>query len=308
MITNIINLIVGLILLIYFSNLFVDSAVSIANSFKVPKMVIALTIAAFCTCTPELAISFTSISSGNYDVTIANVVGSSIVNVLLIVGIAGIVNPISIKSMTVRRELPLLFLTTSVFVILFSDGILSRMDSLILILFFVMFCLYLMRLVKNFTKVEEEVPKYGKFKSLFLIVLSLGLIMYGSDMVVDSTTYLAEYFDISTKIITMTVVVIGTSLPELTITVTSALKNEFDMTVGNIIGTNIFNICVVLGLPTLIFGNVYTNSFNFVDLFVVIMAALLFFLLGKSDRKITRREGILMVLIFISYYIYLFVA
>lgn len=306
MIINILLLIIGLVTLVYFSNLFVDSASSIANNFKVPKMIIALTIASFCTCAPELFISFNSVSSAQYDITVSNVIGSLIVNILLIIGIASIIKPIKIKSSTVKKELPLLIVTTAVFSFLFLDGTLSRIDALILLFLFFIFCIYLIKLIKRFKKIEEEEPKYSKKTSLLLAFVSLLFIVLASDLVVDITTLLAHTFNISEKLITMTVIAIGTSLPELTITVSSAKKGEFDMTVGNIIGTNIFNICIVLALPTLIFGSITSNSFNIIDLLITVLASLLFFSLGKSENKITRSEGFLMILTFITYYSYLF--
>ena len=299
-------LVIGIILLVYFSNLFVDSASSIATSFKVPKMVIGLTIASFCTCTPELAISFNSIMSGNYDITLANIIGSCVVNILLIIGLASIVKPIKIKNNTVRKELPLLLITTTGFALLFLDGIISKIDALILILFFLMFCIYLIREIKKFKKVDDEQPKYSKGLALLLTISSIIIITVASNFVVDATIILAHGFNVSVKIITMTIIVIGTSLPELTITVQSARKGEFDLTVGNIIGTNIFNICIVLALPILIFGSIYTNAFNYIDLFYVVIAALFFFILGKSGKTITRGEGLIMIITFILYYLYVF--
>jgi len=301
------TLILGLVLLVFCANLFVDSAASLANGFKVPKMVIALTIAAFCTCAPELSISFNSISSGDYDVTLANVIGSCVVNILLIVGIAAIVKPITIKTSTVRKELPLLLITTIVFAFLFIDKSLSRIDAIILIALFSVFCVYLVRMIKRFSKTEDEPPKYDKLASIFISAISIAVIIVASDMVVDATVALAETFGVPAKLITMTIIVIGTSLPELTITVSSAKKGEFDMTVGNIIGTNIFNICIVLGIPVLFFGTISTNAFGIIDLLMIILAALLFFTLGKSEKTITRLEGVLMLITFFTYYAYLFI-
>ena len=143
MVITIFILLVGLALLVIFSDIFVNAASSLANSFKIPKMVIGLTIAAFCTCTPELAISFNSILDADYDITISNVVGSCIINILLIIGIASIVKPVRIKNTTVKRELPLLLITTITFTLLFLDNTLTKLDALILIMFFIILCLYL---------------------------------------------------------------------------------------------------------------------------------------------------------------------
>ena len=178
MLLNITLLILGLILIIVSSNVFVDSASNLATSFKVPKMVIALTIASFSTCAPELAISFNSISSNNYDLTLANVVGSCVVNILLIIGLASIVKPVKVKTVTVGKELPLLVITTVVFCILFSDGELSRYDAGILILLFVLFGIYLYKMIKRFRKVDEEYAKVNKVKAIILTILSILAIIF----------------------------------------------------------------------------------------------------------------------------------
>ena len=302
---QIILLVLGLILLIVFSNIFVDSSTSLANGFKIPKMVVALTIASFCTCAPELAVSFSSIES--YDVSIANVIGSCIANILLIIGIGSLIKPIKIETATVKREIPLLLLSSLSFCLLFLDGKLSRLDALVLMLLFLLFCLYLYKMIKRLKKIEESSVKINKLKSFIITIFSLFVIVMGSDLVVDSTIYLSSTYNIAPKLISMIVIVIGTSLPELMITITSAKKGEFDMTVGNIIGSNIFNICIVLGLPILIFGTVISNSFNYVDLFMLVLSPLLFYLFCKSKMTISRLEGTIMIFDFLLYYSYLII-
>lgn len=305
-------LIIGLILLVIYSSLFVDAASSLSIRLKVPKMLVALTIASFGTCAPELAISFNSIRTGNVDVTFANVIGSSIVNILLIVGLAAIVKPIKVKDRTIKKELPLLVLITTTFFFLISDSLfkknisngLTRQDAIILLCCFLIFMLYIIIVVRKNKNDARERPKFTLKKSIILIVISLIAIIISSDLVVDNAVLLAEQIGISQKVISMTIIVIGTSLPELTMTVSSAKKGEFDMAVGNIIGTNIFNICIVLGLPIALYGSVASNSFNLIDTVIVLLASLIFYIFGKSDKELSRREGILMVLVFILYYGY----
>ncbi len=309
---------VGLAALIKASDVFVDAASSLAIKLKMPKMLIALTIAAFGTCAPELAISFKSISSGNYDMTLANVIGSCVVNILLIVGVATLVKPIKVKEQTVKKELPILVLVTGIFFIVLNDSIfrnkangLSRIDAGILIASFGVFLAYILYVVHQAKKKakrsrKREKAKYGLWKSLLYIVITLIVIVVASDIVVDNAALIAKEIGISQKIITMTAIVIGTSLPELTMTVGASRKGEFDLAVGNIIGTNIFNICIVLGLPTLIYGGFTSNAFNFVDTTVVLLAALVYYWFGRSSRKLERFEGMLMVAIFAAYYTYLF--
>jgi len=314
LVLSILGLIFGLILLIMVSDVFVDAASSLAVRLKVPKMLIALTIAAFGTCAPELAISFNSISEGNVDMTMANVIGSCIVNILLIVGVAAIVRPINVKDRVVKKELPLLLVITLAFAVLMSDSLfeigtingLKRPDAIILICLFVVFILYILRVVRrNKNEDVEEECQYSLKTSIILIVICLIIITLASDVVVDSAVYIAEMFGISQKIISMTIIVIGTSLPELTMTVSSARKGEFDMAVGNIIGTNIFNMCIVLGLPIAIYGVAESDAFNLVDNFMVFISSVFFFIFGINDRKLSRREGVFMVLVFVTYYLYM---
>jgi len=314
LVLNIIILISSLFFIIKFSDLFVDASVSLAENYKLPKMVIAITVAAFCTCAPELAISFNSISSGNSEMTLANVIGSSIINILLIIGIAAIVKPIKLKEGTIKKELPLLLIITTSFFFLINDSFLgnykntlSRSDGIILIIWFIAFCFYIYSVTRKSFGLFYPKPKYTKKRSIIQIIISLIGIIIMSELIVDSAVYVAEVLNISQKIIAMTIIVIGTSLPELTITISSAKKNEFDMAIGNIIGTNIFNICVVLGLPISIFGSVSSNAFNNVDLAVVLLAALMLYIFGRTDKRLTRREGIFMLLTVIVYYVYIFV-
>ena len=309
-------LLIALVALVKASDVFVDAASSLATRLRVPKMIIALTVAAFGTCAPELAISFKSMATANYDMTLANVIGSCVVNILLVVGIASIVAPIKVKEQTVKKELPLLVVVTGAFFIAINDTLfgrpahgLSRYDAIIFIILFAVFLTYLFITV-HFNKNHKRRSnrrlhsKYTLGRSILYIILTLTIIALASDIAVDNAVLLAQELRISQKIIAMTVVVIGTSLPELVMTVSASKKGEHDLAIGNIIGTNIFNICIVLGLPTLIFGDFTSNAFNVVDALVVLSAAILYFLCGRSDKKLTRVEGIMMVMIFTAYYTY----
>jgi len=198
LIINIIILFISLFLIIKFSDVFVDAAVAIAESFKLPKMVIALTVAAFCTCSPELAISFNSISSGNADMTLANVIGSSIVNILLIIGISAIVSPIKLKERTVKRELPLLVLITTAFFFLINDSFakpglkdsLSRADGIILLILFVIFCLYICYITKKTRELFPKKPKFTKKQAIIRALIAVIGIIIISDLIVDSAVIL----------------------------------------------------------------------------------------------------------------------
>ena len=309
-------LIIGLFLIVKAADVLVTAAASLALRFNVPKMLVALTIMAFGTCAPEVAISFQSVQNGDGQIAFANVVGSCIVNVFLIIGVAALIKPIKVKHATIKKELPILFLITSVFAILmldrlfdpFTRNVFSRADGLVLILFFSVFVSYLIGLLRKGGEQSSNEIKYGSVMSILLITLSILVTILSSDLIVNNATQLATKLNISEKIITMVIIVIGTSLPELVMTVISARKGEFDMAIGNIVGTNIFNICVVLGLPVVIYGNVGLVGFGFIDILVIFLSSFCLYMFSKSERIISRKEAIFMICIFVIYYVYLFIA
>ena len=314
----IVLLLVGFVVLVKSSDIFVDAISSIASNFKMSKMMIALTIAAFGTCAPELAISFNSISSGSGDIALANVIGSNVVNILLVIGLAAAITPIKVKNEVTKKELPILLVTTTFFVLsmlthfLFKDVdsfVLDRQDGIMFLIFFSMFMFYIVSVIKSKQGVfEKGKPKYGMVKSIILVIVCCVAIILSSDLVVDNAKVLAGYLNVSNKLITMTVVVIGTSLPEMTMTVVAAKKGEFDIALGNIIGTNIFNIGVVLGLPLLIYGGFSSPHFNMIDIIAVHVAAFVLYLFAKNDRVLSKLEGAIMIILFIAYYTYVFVS
>lgn len=305
-------LISGLIVIIISANILVDSAASLAIRLKIPKSIIALTIIAFGTCAPELAISFSSISSSNGTVALANVIGSCIINIVLIIGIASMIHPIKIQNQTVKKELPILLIITTLFCLIIYNRIsqttpfLNRLDGILLLSAFSIFVFYLFRIIRNNNvELTEEKPKYSLNKSIIYIIITLVLIFISSELLVKNAVAIADQLGISEKIITMVIIIIGTSLPELVMTITAAMKNEFELAIGNIIGTNIFNICVVLGLPITIFGKVEIIDFNIIDIVVVFISSLFLYIFSKSGKKLSQIEGIILFLIFISYYMYI---
>lgn len=310
-------LLIGFVIIIKSSDVLVDTASSLALKLKIPKMLIALTIVSFGTCAPEVAISFQSVQAGDGAMAFANVIGSCIVNVFLIIGLASFIRPIKVRFATIKKELPLLSLVTSVFAILMLDSLFnpftkntfSRADALVLIILFCIFVLYLIQMLfrKNNSNTEQEEMqiKYSPLVACILLVVSIILIAYSSDLIVNNAKEIAHSLRISEKIITMFVIVVGTSLPEMIMTITSAKKNEFDMAIGNIIGTNIFNVCIVLGLPILFYGDIVLTGFGLVDITMVFLSSTLLFLFARSERTVNRKEAIVMLGIFIFYYIYL---
>ena len=316
MIINTILLIVGFIVLIKGADLFVDGASSIAENFKVSKMLIGLTIVSFGTSAPEFAVSVKSLLSNNGDIVLGNVIGSNIINILLIIGVASLFHSLNVKNNTVKKELPITMLITTLFAVLLSDNIFdkkiantfSRSDGIILILFFLVFIYYLISMIKKKVEPEEGKEPLSLGKAfLFTIVGILGIIL-GSNFVVDSASYIAKAIGISERMISLTIIALGTSLPELVTSVTATRKGEYDIAIGNVVGSNIFNIGVVIGIPVALFGGIAKISFSYVDLIVMLAASILLFMFSFNDYKITKKEGFLFLLIFVVYYSYVIFA
>lgn len=316
MIIQILMLIIGFVLLIKGADIFIDGASSAAQNFKVSKMLIGLTIVAFGTSAPELAISFKALSTGSADMVLGNVIGSNITNGLLILGVAAIIRNITVKQNTVKKELPLHLLISTILVVLFLDkqinnltpNMISRSDAITILLVFSVFLYYIISISRNKIDEDEEPGKYSTFKSLLFVALGLAGTIIGSDLVVDNATLIAQNLGISQRTISLTIIALGTSLPELVTTIISSLKKEQDILVGNIIGSNLFNICMVLGLPVTIFGSIIPSSFQIIDLVIlIIMSFLMYFLPKINNYKLTRMDGILLITIYITYYISVFI-
>lgn len=312
MLLNILLLIIGFILLIKGADVFVGGASSTAQNFHVSKMLIGLTIIAFGTSAPELAVSISALASGSTDMVLGNVIGSCILNILLILGIAAVIKPIRIKVDTVRRELPLCMLISTLLAVLFLDVSLksgaenqfTRSDALVVLLFFSVFLYYLISLAKQSkeNKEKDEEPKYKLGKSLLFVLLGLAGVVVGSEMVVKNASTIAVAIGWSERLISLTIVAFGTSLPELVTTIVAARRGEQDLAVGNIIGSNIFNICIVLGVPVAIFGTITPASFQMIDIVMLVASAVALFIFAFSRRRISRAEGITMLVAFVAYY------
>ena len=312
MIVYILLLVVGFILLIKGADIFVDGSSSLAENFKVPKMVIALTIVAFGTSAPELAVSTQAILSSNSDIVLGNVVGSNILNILLILGLSSMFSKMRVKDNTVHKEIPITILMSTLLLAVSFDNmfdksaknIISRTDGLIIILFFSIFIYYLFSVMKNRKKEEQDKPKYNVLISILFLLIGLAGIVIGSKFVVDNASNIARVLGISDKMIALTIVALGTSLPELVTSIEAARKGENDIAIGNVIGSNIFNVGVVIGIPTLFVGNIVVGTFNYIDMFTMIGSAILLFILTYKDKVISKKEGIIMLTIFVAYYTY----
>ena len=315
MIIDILLLVFGFLLLIKGADLFVDGASSTAQNFKVSKMLIGLTIVAFGTSAPEFAVSMSALASGSTDMVLGNVIGSNVLNILLILGVGAVIKPILIKDNTIKKELPLTMLISTLLVVLFLDtnidngsiNQITRSDGIVILLFFLIFLYYLITLAKQKKDSKQEEPQFKLGKSLLFVLIGLIGIITGSNLVVNNASSIATTLGISERIISLTVIAFGTSLPELVTTIVSSKKGELDLIVGNVIGSNIFNICVVLGIPVAIFGGITPSSFQMIDLIFLIGSSLLLFVFSETSKKMTRKEGVLMLGAFVLYYTLVFV-
>ena len=312
LIIQFILLVIGFVMLIKGADWFVEGSSKLAGKFGIPQIVIGLTIVAMGTSAPEAAVSITAALKGSAEITIGNVVGSNILNILLILGITSLLIPLAVKKNTFHIEIPFVILISFILAFMgLKDGYVSRMEGVILWIIFIIFMGYLFYLSKKGIDTDtEEVPEFEAgdtlFKMLILIVIGGGLIVWGSDVTVDAASEIARYFGWSERLIGLTIVAFGTSLPELITSVTAGLKGKADIAVGNIVGSNIFNILFVVGTTALITPVVYAQGF-FVDSIVGITTAALLFIsiLCNKDKKLNRTGGIVMLAAFVAYYAYL---
>jgi len=309
-------LIIGFVILIKGADYFVEGASSIASHLKVSKILIGLTIMAFGTSLPEFAVSMKSLTAGSGDIVLGNVIGSNILNVLLILGCCAIIHPLDVRDNTVKKELPITMLITTLFAVLLADNVFdktlpnvfTRSDGMVLLLFFSIFIYYLLSISKKkvlFEKKEKNLPV--KRAILFTIIGILGVI-FGCHFVVESAISLARTIGVSERLISLTIIAFGTALPELVTSVTATRKGEYDIAIGNVVGSNIFNVGVVIGIPVTLLGGIGVISFSYIDLLVMVSSAIILFMFSFNDYKITYREGVILLMMFISYYSYVLIS
>jgi cation:H+ antiporter len=308
---NLLFLAVGFVLLVYGATVLVDGASSLAKKYNIPGIVIGLTIVAFGTSAPEFVVNIAGSLKGSSGIVLGNVLGSNIFNILFILGISSIVYPLTVKSNTTWMEVPLSFISSLLVLVFASDMFidnrthneLSRIDGIVLIFFFVIFLAYNFNLMKKGSSDEEiDIKDYSKLKSAFMIIAGIAMLGAGGNLIVNSAVRVAEMLGISERIIGLTIVSIGTSLPELATSVVAAMKRNVDIAVGNIVGSNIFNVFWILGVSAVINPVIVQEGSSF-DMYVNIGASLLLFLFiftGK-DRKIDRIEGVLFLILYAVY-------
>lgn len=312
---SVVFLIIGFIGLIKGADIFVDSASQIAAKLNVPLIVIGLTIVAFGTSAPEAAISITSAVQNNAGIAVGNVLGSNIMNILLILGISAIICRLPVKKTTFRYEIPFVIFITAVMLLLgVLGGSIDRLDGVIFALLFAAFMFYLFKLSKSGdSSFADDVPEIDKNasipKMILFVILGLAMVVLGSDFTVSGATKIAQIAGLDDRIIGLTIVAFGTSLPELVTCIQAARKNKVDIAIGNIIGSNIFNILFVVGISALVSPSAIQFKSSFIiDAAAAIAAAVVLWLLTLKNKRISRLGGVIMLALYAVYFVYLFAA
>ena len=309
MLLNIILLVVGFILLIKGADVFVEGASKVAAMLHIPQIVIGLTIVAFGTSAPEAAVSIASAYKGTAGIAIGNIIGSNIANVLLILGISGMIGVLAVKKSTFFIETPFVIVITIALLFLgYPDGSITKVDGGIL---WLLFLFYLYRLTKRGDdSAIDDVPELDDndrmWKLIVLIVLGIICVVIGSQVTVDAASSIAQSFGVSDRIIGLTIVSIGTSLPELVTSVSASLKGKNDIAIGNIIGSNIFNILFVLGTASLVAPHGIPFASNFLlDGLIAIVAIVMFMIFIGKDMKLKKYGAFIMLISYVCYLVYI---
>lgn len=305
---QIVLLAIGFAMLMKGADWFVEGASAVADRLGIPLIVIGLTIAAMGTSLPEAAVSISAATKGSAGITIGNVVGSNIMNVLVILGLTGVIRKVSVQKNTIRYEIPFTILITALLAGLgLVDQKINRFEGAILWAFMILYLAYLYWLTKHGVPLGD-MPEVDKsepvWKMIVMIVVGIVMIIWGSDISVDAATALAKMFGMSERLIGLTIVAFGTSLPELVTSVTAAIKGKADIAVGNIVGSNIFNILFVVGTTALITPVTYSSDF-LVDSLVAVAAMILLLVCVARKKELGRPAGIVMLLAYAGYFVYL---
>lgn len=317
MLISVLLIILGFILLIKGADFLVDGASSLARKFNIPDIIIGLTIVSIGTSMPELFVSSTSTINGSSDMAIGNIIGSNLCNLLMILGISTIIKPVKFQKETRLIEIPTCLIITIIFAIFCNtSGTISRIEAIVLIFLFVLFIIYTIIMAKKgnsfdgntVIEIQTDDKPLSLKKSIILIVLGIVGLKVGGDFTVENATNLARMFSISEKIIGLTILAIGTSLPELVTSVTAAIKENSDIAIGNIIGSNIFNILLIIGVSAIISPLKYNFTYN-IQIGILILATIILsiFPIIPPKNEMSRFNGLIYLAIYIIYMIIIFV-
>lgn len=312
---NYILMLVGFGLLIKGADFFVTGSSNIAGLLRVPPILIGLTIVAFGTSSPEATVSIIAALEGSGGVALGNVIGSNIFNITFVIGLTAFLNPLKVDSETIRKEIPFALLGSVALLVLMSDmilqsfslNLLTRADGLIFILFFAVFMYYIFEVVRKSRgqkDIEQKTTNETWGKNVFFSLVGLGAIIFGGDLVVKSSMEIAYMFGMSETLVGLTIVAIGTSLPELVTSITAALKKQSEIAIGNIVGSNIFNILFVLGASSVI-SPLAVSGKLFFDVILMIILTIVLLIFSRTRFTVGKSEGIILASAYILYFIYI---
>lgn len=307
MLWSVVLLVVGFVLLIKGADFFVEGSSSVAKMLKVPSIIIGLTIVAMGTSLPECAVSITASMTNNNALAVSNAVGSNIFNLLVVCGVSALFTPLLVDKSTLKKEFPFSVLCAGLLLVLGYMGmVLGRVDGLILLAIFIAFLIWMVRtaLKARASASDEEYEVLPVWKCVIFIIGGIIAIKFGGDFVVDGASAIATQIGLSQNLIGLTIVACGTSLPELVTSVVAARKNELDMALGNVIGSNIFNILFVLGIAATISPVTFIME-NVFDIAVLIAVSLLVWVFGWTKQRLDKKEGIIMIAIYAAYLVYI---
>ncbi len=301
-IIQVVLLLVGFLFLIKGSDFFVDGASSIASHLKIPTIIVGLTIVAFGTSAPEAAVSITSSLTGSNAMAVSNVIGSNLFNMLMVIGIAALLSNLLMEKSVLKKDLPFLVAITLLFAIfIFIGWDITNIEGIILLIILAGYIIYLIRGSKKSKNANDvEAAKFTLPKSIILIIIGLAGIIIGGDLVVDSASAIAIALGMSETLVGLTIVAIGTSLPELVTSITALKKGENQLVIGNVIGSNIFNILFVLGASSAI-SRIPLDSSMLIDVLFMMGVTILCFIFGKTQDKYDKKEGVILIALFIAY-------
>lgn len=310
-------LIIGFVFLIKGADIFVDGAASIARKFNVPAMVIGLTIVAMGTSAPEAAVSLTSSLAGQNDMAVANVVGSNFFNILVVLGVSSIIATLPVQQDTIKKETPFLILVSALLLFFSFDLQITRIEGLILLVVFTYFLIITVKSAKKTSSNEstssvdesaiaielEAVEEISMPKTIALSTVGIIGIVIGGDMVVNSATSIATAFGMSANLVGLTIVAVGTSLPEFVTSVVAIKKGENEIAIGNVIGSNIFNILLVLGLSTAI-SPIVISTLALIDIVFMVLITVLLYAFMKQKKSIVKSQGFVFLALYVMYMSY----
>ena len=299
-------LLVGFVLLIKGADFFVEGSSSLARILRIPSVIIGLTIVAMGTSAPEASVSINAALAGSNDIAISNVVGSNIFNGLVVVGVCAVLAAFQINKDILKRDMPLNIFVSAILCLMFLDGKLSRTEGILLLAGMILYLCFMICSALNNREPGADIQTLSLPVSLLYIVGGLAAVIFGGDLVVDKACIIARSWGVSQNFIGLTIIAVGTSLPELVTSIVATRKGDSSLALGNAIGSNLFNILFILGMSSVI-SPLHVLDESVIDCLLLTVSAIILYLFARNKKKMTRLEGVICILLYISYTAYLLI-